>query len=101
MLRDGQHDLRLYEWDRSLLPNAAYLRETDPKRLRPLKDTMQVRSLLSSTIMTQNDALSKVRDSKGEAGRSTPRPHALTAFVHGVAVRRVSARGGGEMFSSC
>ena len=62
MLVDGSHSLQLYEWDRLMTTGlSTYLKEKDPKRLRPVKDAVQLRSLLCSTIMTQNQALSKVR----------------------------------------
>ena len=74
LITDRVHTPQLYEWDRLMTTGVSmYLRETDPKRLRPVKDTVQVRSLLCSTIMTQNQALSKVgARARARSSRGTP-----------------------------
>jgi hypothetical protein len=60
MLADGVHALPMYEWERSLVSGGHYLHERDPRRMRPVRDTLQVRSFLASTQLTQNPAVFKV-----------------------------------------
>jgi len=63
VLSDTSHNLSLYQWDRKLCTGGAYLTETDPKKLVPVKDVFSFKTLLASTKLTQNVSLLKVLSS--------------------------------------